>query len=97
MDKIIYREGMELVLLVKDTFGFDGFQVFVDDTAAAPPQDDQLLHRYPIPRPGGEQTVSVVFGGNDGGASAVFDVAAQPPKRLDAKKGLTHKYEIEAG
>ena len=94
---IEYKPGMQLVLMVKDTRGFDGFEVFVNGVAAVPPVEDQLVHRYTVPRPAERTVVAVLFGGNDGGASAVFDVSGGQKTLLESQPGMKHVYVIDPG
>lgn len=97
MNLIEYKLGMQLVLMVKDTGGFEGFEVFVNGVAATPPVEDMLVHRYTVPRPDERAVVAVRFGGNDGGASAMFDVSGGQKTLLDSQKGMKHVYVIEPG
>lgn len=96
MTVIEYKSGMKLVLMIKDTGGFDGFGVFVNGHLSFPIVFDQQKHRFDIDRPKKAEAVVIRFGGNDGGKSAIFDVSSDPPQALDRQEGLTHGYVIQA-
>ena len=103
MPTIKCGSGMKLQLWVKDSGAFDGFAVILngiqfDDVG------DQAVRRYDIPTPAGRTEIAVQFGGNDGGVSAVVDIADKNglPNRkvlanLGQDDGLRHDYVLEVG
>lgn len=96
MKTIEYKEGMKLVLMIKDVGGFDGFGVYVNGHLSFPPVFDREKHRYDIDRPASSEAIVVRFGGNDGGKSAVFDISVDPPRALDSQVGITHAYIVSS-
>lgn len=97
MKVIEYKDGMKLVLMVRDSGpGFDQFGVFVNGDLSFPPVSDREKHRYDIDRPEGTEAVVVRFRGGDGGRSAIIDIAKDEPVLVEQQAGVTHGYLIKA-
>ena len=91
---INYTQGMKLELWVRDTGLFEGFAVFVDGSIVKV-IGDKKTHKFPIPRPNGDPSIAINFGGQDGGTSAVIDVANPGgPNTLETQTGINHGYIV---
>jgi len=91
---INYTQNMKLELWVRDTGLFDGFAVFVDGSIVKV-VGDQQTHKFPIPRPTGDESIAINFAGQDGGTSAIIDVAdANAPNTLETQTGINHGYIV---
>lgn len=91
---IDYLAGMKLELWVRDTGLFDGFAVYVNGSIVRV-IGDQLTHKFLIPRPQADETIVVNFAGDDGGISAVIDVAnPSGPNTVESQEGKNHGYII---
>ena len=96
MTAIEYKDGMKLVLMIKDSGGLDGFGIYLNGHLSFPVIFDQQKHRYDIDRPNKPEAVVIRFGGNDGGKSAIFDISVDPPRAVERQEGLTHAYFIRS-
>jgi hypothetical protein len=94
---IDYQDGMQLELWVRDTGLFDGFAVFVNGSIVTT-VGDQKTHKFPIPKPTNSEAIAVNFGGQDGGTSAIIDVA-DPSQlaTLETQTGVNHGYIVKPG
>jgi hypothetical protein len=94
---IEFPAGKKLELWVRDTGLFDGIAIFLNG-AIIKRVGDQCTHKFSIARPKDREEVSVTFGGNDGGITAIVDTTDPdqniPLARQDASAGLTHKYVL---
>jgi hypothetical protein len=90
-----YEKDMKLQLWVRDTGLFEGFAVFVDGSIVTT-VGDQKTHKFDIPRPESDEAVAVNFGGQDGGRSAIINVA-DPDQlmTLETQVGVNHGYVIK--
>ena len=92
--QVVRRAGMRLEVWVRDLGAFDPYRIFLDGIMFGPyfENETHLTIANDI------TDVVVQFEGEDGGASAIVDVAVTPPARLAREKdGASHHYKITAG
>jgi hypothetical protein len=96
---IDYEDGQQLELWVRDTGLFDGIAIFLNGHRISR-VGDQITHRFPIVRPPSKADITVSFGGNDAGISAIVDVTDVDNQRLLGKQtaadGPEHEYIVKA-
>jgi hypothetical protein len=95
-----YAEGRQLELWVRDTGLFDGIAIFLNGQRIRR-IGDQITHRFPIDRPPISADITVAFGGNDGGITAIVDVTDGDDNqlvlgRLSQADGAEHTYTVNA-
>jgi hypothetical protein len=89
--KVVRKPGMNLEVWIRDRGEFDPYRVFMDGVM----MDLSFEVERHLVIPTDASVVIVQFDGEDGGLSAVFDVAAQPRKLLAKQTtGLHHRYEV---
>lgn len=92
---ISYDEGKKLELWTRDEGILEGYTIYVNGTRFKDVGDGGLK-QFPINRPPAVMVIAALFGGKDGGHTAIVDVT-DPSNRvvLERKTGLDHVYEIE--
>jgi hypothetical protein len=89
-NSIEYVDGLEL--WVWDSGELEGFAVFLNGTKV----DEQLIPKikFPIAQPQPKVDIVVEFGGVDGGATKVVDVASGNKVLGFLDSGNTHSYTV---
>lgn len=89
---ILFRDGMKLELWVWDSAKIEGFSVYLNEELI----DEQASAgmKYPIEAPSDSRAVVVHFGGEDGGATKIIDIAAGGAVIDHQETGTKHSYLI---
>lgn len=92
---ITRRPGMKVELWVKDSGEFDGFAVYLDGNKIATIVDDKT-RSFALPETNADLKVTVQFGGNDGGVSAIVHLMDDNNQScLGKQRGMRHEYKIK--
>ena len=93
-ETVQYTDGMELELWVQDTGQLDTYFIYVNGFQVKASQS-QALHTYPIDKPQRPPlAITIRFAGNDGGLSALFDVAGGQRRELARQSGTAHEWIV---
>jgi hypothetical protein len=93
LEPVPYPQNTTYVLWVQDMGDLEGFQVYIgghlyDEVA------DGSTHRYTLPRLESRLDIRVVFGGTDGGKSAIVVKTSTGNKVVKGQSGLEHGYQM---
>jgi hypothetical protein len=91
---IQYKDGMKLELWIWDSGELEGFAVYLNGQFLD--EKNIVAIKYPIGKPDPKSAIVVEFGGDDGGATKVVDVAANNQVLEHQDSGDKHSYLIVA-